>query len=228
MERRTVVVGDVHGCIDELEELLSICKLDELDSLVFVGDLVAKGPDSAAVVELAMRLDAQAVRGDHDQHCLNACALLAAGRGEEVEAARGRLAASLTDEATRWLASLPLSLRLPEHDALVVHGGFDPSRPPEGQPEKDLMNVRSIREDGTPSKRIEDGEPWASAWRGPELVIFGHDALRGLQRHPHAIGLDTGCVYGGQLSALILPTRELVQVAAHRVHFDPLAQPAKR
>ena len=76
-----------------------------------------------------------------------------------------------------------------------------------------MLTIRSIKADGTPSKRV-DGEPWASLWPGPELVVFGHDAVRGLQMYEHAVGLDTGCVYGGRLSGYLLPERRLVQVDA--------------
>jgi hypothetical protein len=98
----------------------------------------------------------------------------------------------------------------------VVHGGLLPGVPLAAQPRKYLLNLRSLTPDGQPSTRVKDGVPWASCWTGPEHVIFGHDAVRGLQRHLHATGLDTGCVYGRRLTALVLPEHKLVSVPASR------------
>ena len=73
--------------------------------------------------------------------------------------------------------------------------------------------------DGQPSKRIE-GAPWGALWTGPEHAVFGHDAVRGLQPHAHATGLDTGCVYGRELTGLLLPAHKLVSVPARRAYAE--------
>jgi nitrite reductase/ring-hydroxylating ferredoxin subunit len=216
---RTLVVGDVHGCARELRALLAACAYAPGDEVVFVGDLVAKGPDSRGVLALYRELGARGTRGNHDAHVLRW--LAAQDRGEPppaLGASHRAVAEALDDRDWATLRSLRLWLRLPAHDALVVHAGLVPGVPLDGQSPFDLMNVRTLGPDGRGSKRADAGPLWASAWRGPELVLFGHHARRGLQRHPHALGLDTGCVYGGELSACVLPEREVVSVPAARAY----------
>ena len=137
-----------------------------------------------------------------------------------VEAARearaySRLAQKMSVEEMRWLQARPLYVALPEYRAYVVHAGMRPGIAPEAQQPADLFTMRSLTEDGTPSA-FSGRESWAAAWQGPFHLFFGHDARRLLQLHPHATGIDTGCVYGGQLTALTLPGRTLVQVDAMR------------
>jgi len=215
-----LIVGDVHGCLDELRDLLAVAPSDA--ELLLVGDLVAKGPDSAGVVALCRERAARAVRGNHDEHCLRAWR--ADRRGEphprKLGPAHRQVLATLDDDAFRWLDALPFWLRLPRDGVVVVHGGLVPDVALDAQQPEHAMTLRSITPAGEPSKCVEHGVPWASLWRGPERAVFGHDALRGLQRHPHALGLDTGCVYGGTLSALLLPEDELIQIPARRAYVD--------
>jgi hypothetical protein len=219
---RTIVVGDVHGCSDELERLLDEVRAERTDRLVFVGDLVAKGPDSIGVLRMVRARRAEAVLGNHDVHLLRVHRARAAHEPPpDVSDSIKKLARKLDDDDWKWLSSLPYSIAIREHGTLVVHAGLVPGVPLEKQRPEDLLTMRSIRADGTASKRIEDGEPWASKWQGPEHVYFGHDAVRGLQRWPFATGLDTGCVYGGRLTACVLPGRELVSVKAKRAYSEP-------
>jgi calcineurin-like phosphoesterase family protein len=221
----TVIVGDVHGCADELRDVLRAAGHRRGDRLVLVGDLVAKGPDSHGVLQLAREEKALAVLGNHDAHALRARSEAAAGGDREVKPERRQVLDTLTGDDWAYLEALPLFVRLgPEKrgapPVAVVHAGAVPGIPLEKQDREHLLTLRSIRPDGTPSKKIE-ARPWAALWRGPELLVFGHDAVRGLQEHPWATGLDTGCVYGGRLTALILPERRLVSVPARRVYVAP-------
>lgn len=214
--QRTIVVGDVHGCADELQDLLKACGWVKGDRVALVGDLVAKGPDSQAVVQWLRENGGQAVLGNHDAHALKAYA----HPDESTKPERRQLLDTLKKPDWAFLEALPLYLRLgPERsgqaDTVVVHGGVVPGVPIEEQEREHLLTLRSIRDDGTPSKRIE-GRPWAKVWQGPERIVFGHDAVRRLQNEAMATGLDTGCVYGGDLTALLLPERRLVSVSARR------------
>ena len=135
--------------------------------------------------------------------------------------AHQQVADTLDEEDWEWLSGLPLWIVLPEHDALVVHAGLVPGLPLEEQKPQNLMNMRSILDDGSASRTYEEGTPWAELWPGPRLVVFGHDAVRGLQKRSHALGIDTGCVYGGWLTGVWLPARDLVSVPARDTYTVP-------
>mmetsp|Transcript_21469 Transcript_21469/g.63366 ORF Transcript_21469/g.63366 Transcript_21469/m.63366 type:complete len:163 (+) Transcript_21469:447-935(+) len=119
-------------------------------------------------------------------------------------------------------------------NTLVVHAGVVPGVPLVRQRPENLLKMRNIlRRPGMALAAIErdvDGSSaWASAYDGSMgHIVFGHDAKRGLQREAHATGLDTGCCYGKELSALVLPQREVVSVPARRVYEKPGAAADRR
>jgi len=216
--QRTIVVGDVHGCFQELQMLLGKCGYRQGDRVVLAGDLVAKGPDSQAVVQLAREDGLLAVLGNHD-----AFALAHRHDAGKVDRIRGRRSylGQLLPADWEYLASLPFFLRLgpakpggPE--MVVVHAGAVPDIPLEQQKREHLLSLRSIDDTGAPTSRLLVHFPWAAKWCGPESLVFGHDAVRGLQKLPLATGIDSGCVYGRALTALVLPEGDIVQVAALR------------
>lgn len=238
---RIVVVGDVHGCLEELDELVRAVGLRVgRDRLVLVGDLLDRGPDPVGVVRRARELGAEAVLGNHEEKHLRY------RRHEQRRAAdpryrnpmralsEERLAQhlALDRDDWRWIEALPGWQRLPG-GWLVVHAGFEPRWPLDRQRERIVVRVREVDargrfvSTGDPRVPAPGSVPWATRWPGPESVLYGHhvhglDAPRVDRPAPgvECWGLDTGCVFGGRLSALVLPSRELVQVPARRAYAD--------
>ncbi len=239
---RTVIVGDVHGCRRELERLLEAVAFTTGDRLVFVGDLVARGPDSLGVLDVARRTGAIVVRGNHEDKLLAWRDAGRPGRGassaQTAPVTLGRmhleLARSLRDVDWTLLETAPYVLDLPEHALRVVHAGVHPGVPIEETSHATLTRIRSVHADGTPSAGAGEGTVlWGTRYSGPPQIVFGHNAAPGLQLHRWATGLDTGCVYGRRLTAMVLGAGArvpasltarralLVSVAAARVYFEP-------
>jgi hypothetical protein len=210
---KTIVIGDIHGCYAEFEDLLREIGETADDRLVSVGDLVAKGPENAAVLEFfRTRGNAEAVLGNHEY------TLLRHYRGEPVtlEKAHRRALAELgvdLDTHMDWIARMPLYIELDSY--LVVHAGIRPGRAINEQTLEDLTELRCV--DGpTPGTRV--GTPWFECYQGEKKVIFGHWVFDSPLVRKNVIGLDTGCVYGGSLTAVVLPEERIVSVPARTAY----------
>ncbi|QCS42062.1 metallophosphoesterase family protein [Natrinema versiforme] len=184
------VVGDVHGCLDELEALLGTLDLGANDLAVFVGDLVRKGPESKAVLDRVRRSPRLiSVRGNNERKLLEGDASLSA----------------LDAVDYQYIESLPTAISW--DGGLVVHGGVDPSRPLSAHSGDDVLTMRSPDGDGY------DGPFWFETYEGPPRVFFGHTVLEEPIEREWAVGLDTGCVYGGDLTAYDVRRDELRSVS---------------
>lgn len=234
---RTVVVGDVHGCSAELHALLErVAFVGGSDRLVFVGDLVARGPDTRGVLDVVRKTGAVVVRGNHEDRLLAWKAAMDSRRRGELSLPPdlGRIhldvARSLGDEDWALLESTPVTHLMPSHETLVVHAGLVPGVAIEEQDPAMMMRIRSL---GTRGEARDHGGPvpWGARWIGPPHVVFGHAASLDPQLHPWATGIDTGCVYGGYLTAMVLEEgcepppiaarRDvLVSVPARRRYFE--------
>ncbi|KAL1524095.1 hypothetical protein AB1Y20_019005 [Prymnesium parvum] len=210
---RSFIIGDVHGCIDELRTMLRSLRPARRcgDRLIFVGDVVGKGPWPLETLRTVRQsVDAvggQLVLGNHEASVLRWLSQREAGLPENqrhcVSRANKALAEALSEEEVAWLRRRPHFVWLAEHGIAVVHAGFAPGVPLSQQRAEHMLTMRSLSVDGVPSPRL-GAAPWATQWQGPYRVVFGHDARRGLQQHALATGIDTGCVYGGNLTALII------------------------
>ncbi len=216
---RTVVVGDIHGCYDELRDLLDRVGLGAADRLVCVGDLVVKGEKNREVLDLFMS-DARfsSVLGNHDRAVLRGLS----EEGAPLKASQERCVQELQTDAARYaafLGSLPLLSDLGTH--VVVHAGVRPGVPLASQDEDDLVELRTLG----PDRASRDGVPWYELYDDGPTVLFGHWPASPPRRGPRALGLDTGCVYGYQLTAYVLEEDKLVSVPARRAYNSPQGRP---
>jgi hypothetical protein len=245
---RLLIVGDVHGCNDELETLLTKASFDpQSDNLIFVGDLVNKGPSSIKVIDTFLKHKALGVRGNHDDAALSRYRKWkASGKGKEsvaIDKPEHHWVPYLEPHHVSVLEELPFTLSIPSHGIMVVHAGLIPGHKPSHPTDtssgpRELWAYYKMRNlkpasDGESSANLEGeavrgfysleknkhgGEAWASVWPGPEHVVFGHDAKRKLQLESYATGLDSGCLYGGQLTlASIPPLKELSDAARAKI-----------
>lgn len=218
---RVIAIGDVHGCIEELQALLRLADYQPGDQVVLLGDMVAKGPDSVAVIQLAREIGARGVRGNHDFEVVRWWEAYCRGDSEVVVSIEhARIAQSLGEKEHTWLMECPWFIECSEMSHLFVHAGFIPGVKLTQQNPRLMMNMRSVLFDGTVTAKNVDDCEWAKLWRGPQTVVFGHDAYRGLQLHDFAKGIDTGCVYGGRLTALLLPENRLISVPSKRAYIE--------
>jgi predicted phosphodiesterase len=212
---RTLVIGDVHGCAEELATLIEAFAPSSRDRLLSTGDLINRGPDSPAVLRLARQHRIQPVLGNHEIRLLRAWQ---SGNSSLLKSSDLPTFKALTPADWEWIAGWPHVLRIPSLKALVVHGGFLPGVPWEKQDPGTVTRIQVLDRRGAPAKRSEcpSGKPWAASWAGPEHAYYGHTPRPHPLFHPHASGLDTGCVYGYSLTALSLPEAEIYRVHARR------------
>ncbi len=205
---RTIVVGDIHGCFDELTDLIALINLQKDDRVVAVGDLITKGPKNREVLDLFISdRRFSSVVGNHDRVIRQKL------RGEPMRLTKEQRKTLVELEADReryaaYLRSLPYTIDLGSH--LVVHAGVRPGVSLDQQMSSDLTEIRTMGAD--PTRRR--GVPWYSVYQGPQTILFGHWPAKSPRRAPHAIGLDTSCVYGGRLTAFIIDTKEFASVNA--------------
>jgi len=220
MPERTIIIGDIHGCINELHDLLEKLQPRKQDAVYLLGDLLNGGPDSGAVVRWARKypLLGGCIMGNHERRLL---AWHETGDNSLLKNDDKRTAAMLGDADWAWLKTLPLTIELPRYRTVLVHGGFLPNKPWQEQPGEVVTRIQVIDRGGYAAKRSEappDAPVWADLWQGPPYVVYGHTPRSEVYKSEWGIGLDTGCVYGGKLSAFVLPGRSIVQVRARKTY----------
>jgi protein phosphatase len=232
------IIGDVHGCATELTELLGALGYERDDSgvfrhpearkAVFVGDLVDRGPEVPEVLRIAMAMVgagvALAVPGNHDLKLVKKL------RGRDVQLTHG-LAESLAqldteapeyrEQVATFLDGLVSHYVLDGGRLVVAHAGMKEEMQGRGS-----GKVRDFALYGeTTGETDEFGLPirynWAAEYRGQAHVVYGHTPVPEPEWLNRTINVDTGCVFGGKLTALRWPEKELVSVPAHAMYAEP-------
>ncbi|PRX70114.1 polynucleotide kinase-phosphatase [Nonomuraea fuscirosea] len=231
------IIGDVHGCRSELETLLRelgwrfdgpLPRHPAGRTAVFVGDLVDRGPDSPGVLRLVMDMveagTAICVSGNHEQKLVRAL------NGRKVNVTHGlresldQLAAQppeFVERARTFMDGLLSHYRLDGGRLVVAHAGLK-----EAYHGRASGRVRAFALYGdTTGETDEYGlpvrYPWADEYRGRAMVVYGHTPTTRPEWVNNTICLDTGAVFGGHLTALRYPEREIVQVPAEKVWYEP-------
>lgn len=232
------IIGDVHGCLDELRALLAELGYAEVEGVyqapegrkaIFVGDLVDRGPDSPGVLRLVKAMveadQALCVPGNHDVKLVRKL------KGGDFPPKHG-LAETLEQLSkcdpeevagfTKFIDGLVSHYVLDDGKLVVAHAGM--SEALQGRPS---ASVREFALYGETTGEIDEyGLPvrvkWAEEYRGDATVVYGHTPMVEAEWLNKTVCIDTGCVFGGKLTALRYPERELVSVPAARVYSEPI------
>ncbi len=243
------IIGDIHGCLDELKELLVQIGYVEIEigenlwtmsksyyqhpagrKAIFLGDFGDRGPKSVGVLELAQLMihygSARAVIGNHDNKLLKKLC------GHDVRVSRGlectmseienipeSLQQNWLTRTIEFLSSLPGHYVLDEGKLVVAHAGMKAEF--QGRDSKEIRNFAlygetngQVDSDGMPIRL-----PWAKDYRGQALVVFGHTVVPEPEWLNSTVNIDTGCVFGGKLTALRYPENEIIQVQAKELYW---------
>jgi serine/threonine protein phosphatase 1 len=214
-----LIIGDIHGCYYELQQLIDKAKLGHDDEIIAIGDLFDRGPEPLAVYQFFRDTpNARAIMGNHEWGHLRAQS--------------GELPPRFSTLLTRWelgdlyaeflafIASLPLYLDLPE--ALLVHGFFEPHVALAHQQQMVLLGVTSAE------TYLHDTYEalWYTYYDAQKPIIIGHRDYS-YQQQPfvyqdRVYAIDSRCVYGGSLTGVLLPEFELISVPSRRDHWDKI------
>jgi protein phosphatase len=235
------IIGDVHGCLDELLELMAVLGYQverqgaefavvppDGRKLALVGDLVDRGPATPEVLRLVMGLvrtgQAICVPGNHDMKLMKAL------KGRDVQQTHG-LAESLAQlakepeefrkDVVKFLDGLVSHYVFDDGSLVVAHAGLKESMQGRGS-----GKVRDFALYGeTTGETDEFGLPvrynWSADYRGKALVVYGHTPVPEPLWLNNTVNVDTGCVFGGRLTALRYPEREIVSVSAKATYYEP-------
>ena len=233
--RENWIIGDLHGTIDEFNQLLDKINYDPTKHrVILVGDIIDRGTDPVGLVKQVRKMELESVLGNHEEKCLrwrkhqdfekitgkdNPMRPPSPERRKEWEA--------FTKADLQWMANLPLTINIKDN-WWVAHAGMEPITPFDQQEKDKIIRIRYVDEAGKIVKPKTKDQPkgsflWAEKWNQPMNIVFGHQGHIEPTRYTNAnnvcVAIDQGCCFGGSLTAFNVDHNEFVQVKANKAYY---------
>lgn len=233
---RTIIYGDIHGCLDEFEILRSELNLNKDDREISVGDLLDRGPYSNEVLTYSRENDIELVLGNHEYKYIRYQrhheAFLQRGKANPMRFNDDKINIfeNISSEDMAYLQAAPFYKKIDK--LTVLHAGVTNRIDLSSAKEKELQTVTMIRTLDEEHKPLVYGQTawnssfWSEVYDGNQgVIVYGHEVHPKVKVDRHAIGIDTGCVYGNKLTALVIYdtkapmlSYDIVQVNAKRAY----------
>ena len=244
MRRKTLVIGDIHGCHRELVRLLAVSGFRHgKDRLVLCGDLLDRGPDSAGVLRQARLLGAESVLGNHEEKHLRYRRHALRKRADPsyvipMSKPHPAVHDRLTDEDFAYMEKLPLVIDVGSN-TVVVHGGFS-SDSPRWRPKLASCRVRYVNTKTRKFVPSSDGFTqsdgttfWTTRYLGTKNVIYGHHSYWEPKKLVRpcglwTLGIDTGCCFGRKLTGYWVEDGEFVSTPAYQRYYSDISEPRQQ
>lgn len=207
---KLIIYGDIHGCYNEFVSLREKINPQNSDLEVCVGDILTKGKHSVETLDFIMKNNIKSVLGNHEEKLLRYLKHQTSPKKNPVKLTldEENIIASLTEKHIKFLENMPLFLKF--GTIVILHGGLQNRMSLDNLTKRDkekILRLRYIDQDEhfiAYGHEQEDSIFWADIYDGSQgFVVYGHQWFKEVRKSPFALGIDTGCVYGNKLSAVI-------------------------
>ena len=206
---RIIVYGDIHGCLDEFKTLRKKIKIKKSDREIVAGDFLNKGPYSNKVLKYLRKKSIEAIQGNHENKYIQYIK-----KGTPLSVLNFEIYENFSKKDLKYLEALPIFIKV--NNLTILHAGITNSIDLKKSNKADIESTLCIKN----LKIDKTYKFWGEVYDGNQgIVVYGHEPTKEVRVNKYSIGLDTGCVYGGKLSALIvnntkkpLKNYEIIQV----------------